>query len=249
MKKNIGIVGGVGPYAGIDINKKILENTNADTDQKNVDVFLVSRPRRIADRTAFILGESDENPAYEVFNTIQLLEKIGADVIGIPCNTCHSPPIYDKIQELMNEHHCQVKLVHLIEEVYNYFLDHCKGVDKVGVLCSGGTRAANIYKTIFERDNKYNIIYPSMEMQGKVHEAIYIIKSNTTKDYGKARLLLQQAIDDVNAKGVEIIIMGCSEIPLVLKEEEVGIPLVDPNKILARRLIAEVDVALLREEQ
>jgi aspartate racemase len=49
----IGIVGGVGPLAGLDIFKKIIEETIATKDQDHIPVILSSQPQRIADRTAF----------------------------------------------------------------------------------------------------------------------------------------------------------------------------------------------------
>ena len=49
--KTIGIVGGVGPYAGLDLMKKIFDNTEARHDQGHLDVLLVNSPRLIDDRT------------------------------------------------------------------------------------------------------------------------------------------------------------------------------------------------------
>ena len=57
--KTIGIVGGVGPYAGLDLAKKIFDNTEAQHDQEHLDVLLVNSPRLIDDRTAYILAVRD----------------------------------------------------------------------------------------------------------------------------------------------------------------------------------------------
>ena len=51
--KTIGVVGGVGPYAGLDLAKKIFDNTEAQHDQEHLDVLLVNSPRLINDRTAY----------------------------------------------------------------------------------------------------------------------------------------------------------------------------------------------------
>ena len=52
----IGIVGGVGPYAGLDLTKKIFDQTLAGSDQEHLPVILVSRPDEIADRTEYLLA-------------------------------------------------------------------------------------------------------------------------------------------------------------------------------------------------
>lgn len=71
----IGIIGGVGPLAGLDIVTKIIEETIATTDQEHLPVLLSSQPHRIADRTAYLLGQESENPAYAIAEIIQELEK------------------------------------------------------------------------------------------------------------------------------------------------------------------------------
>ena len=59
----IGIVGGVGPYAGLDLQQKILEQTKATADQDHLGIISWSEPGIIPDRTAFLLGETPLNPA------------------------------------------------------------------------------------------------------------------------------------------------------------------------------------------
>ena len=70
--KTIGVVGGVGPYAGLDLAKKIFDNTEAQHDQEHLDVLLVNSPRLINDRTAYILavrdGKTATDPATDLAN-------------------------------------------------------------------------------------------------------------------------------------------------------------------------------------
>ena len=93
----IGIVGGVGPYAGTDLLNKIFNNTLASTDQEHLDAMLLSMPSKIDDRTAYLMGEVKCNPGLAIANIILKLEKTGASVAGIPCNTAHAKTIFDTI--------------------------------------------------------------------------------------------------------------------------------------------------------
>jgi len=97
MEKIIGIVGGVGPYAGVDLVTKILNLKKAVKDQDHLPLALMSLPGLIHDRTAFLLGETDVNPAYAISRIIMKLRQVGADVVGIPCNTAHAPSIFNLI--------------------------------------------------------------------------------------------------------------------------------------------------------
>jgi aspartate racemase len=96
--KTIGIVGGVGSYAGLDLAKKIFNNTEAQHDQEHLDVLLVNSPRLIDDRTAYILAVRDgkvtsdpANPGRGIVACIRKLAAAGAEVIGVPGNTAHAP--------------------------------------------------------------------------------------------------------------------------------------------------------------
>ena len=98
----IGIVGGAGPYAGLDLAQKILEQTIAEKDQDYLPTLLISTPDKIEDRTRFLLGEITSNPAHSIFRNLCDLNTLGASVVGIPCNTAHAPAIKDVFLEKWN---------------------------------------------------------------------------------------------------------------------------------------------------
>ncbi|MBT8073778.1 MAG: aspartate racemase, partial [Xanthomonadales bacterium] len=83
----IGIVGGVGPYAGLDLVRNIFDQTLARTDQEHLDVVMLSMPSSITDRTEYLIGQNGENPGLGIADVIKRLEAAGATVAGIPCNT------------------------------------------------------------------------------------------------------------------------------------------------------------------
>ena len=73
----IGIFGGVGPYAGIDLLKKVYDNTIANNDQEHLDTVLLSISSSINDRTEYIEGRVKENPAESITKVLLKLESIG----------------------------------------------------------------------------------------------------------------------------------------------------------------------------
>ena len=104
----LGIVGGIGPMAGADLYKKIVENTIANTDQEHLSVLLASMPNEIADRTSFLLGKTDKNPAPAIAQIILMLERAGATHIGIACNTAHSPQIFEPMYSILAQNESKV---------------------------------------------------------------------------------------------------------------------------------------------
>ena len=72
----IGIVGGVGPHAGLDLMKKVFDNSQAASDQEHVDALLFSLPSGINDRTEYLLGKVEENPGKALAEILIRLEKL-----------------------------------------------------------------------------------------------------------------------------------------------------------------------------
>ncbi len=241
MKKMIGIVGGVGSYAGIDLIRKIYDNTVARTDQEHLPVSMLSAPHKVKDRTEFLIGKVKENPGIAIAEIITTLSKHGAEIIGIPCNTAHTPKIFNVIKQNTPD---EVQLVHLIEEVGKFITDNYPEIKKVGVLSTNGTFIANVYPTILA-DFGIEAIHPSKEIQKMfVHPAIYAqeygIKafSNPVKEKAKKDLLM--AASYLSRKGSEAIVLGCTEIPLAITELQIEESLViDATEVLAKALIRE----------
>ena len=82
----IGVIGGMGPYAGIDLVKNIFDMTKASSDQEHVPLSMISLPHLIEDRTAFLLGKSQNNPGIILSEIAMKLIEQGATAIGMPCN-------------------------------------------------------------------------------------------------------------------------------------------------------------------
>ncbi|GAJ09165.1 unnamed protein product, partial [marine sediment metagenome] len=86
-EKIIGILGGMGPEATIDLFYKIIKFNPSEKDQDHLRIIIDNNPK-IPDRTAAILGKG-EDPLPALQETARNLEKAGANFIIIPCNTAH----------------------------------------------------------------------------------------------------------------------------------------------------------------
>jgi aspartate racemase len=255
MKKSrvIGIVGGVGPYAGLDLNKKIFDQTKAVTDQQHIPVILVSLSDQIPDRTEFLSGKLKQNPAVPIAKIIKTLSALGVKVVGIPCNTAHAPLIFERVGAILRRNKIHIKVLNMIKETARHIKRAYPEVKSLGLLGTSGTVNADVYGQIM-RPLGLDIIYPTEDVQHKlVHDAIYNkkygIKAQSNPVQARARQQLLKAAVQLKNRGAQLIILGCTEIPLALSGKEIsGLPALDPTLILARALIREVAPQKLKDD-
>ncbi len=250
MKENIiGVVGGAGPYAGLDLLNKICDQTIANGDQEHLTVVNWSQPNQIQDRTEYLIGNVLKNPAYAIAWQVQQLANAGVTVAAIPCNTAHAFPIYGVILQELRAAACQVNFLHMIEETAVHLQTHYPHIQKIGLLATTGTVKAGIYPTCLEKAG-YQIILPNSQMQSqRIHPAIYdpIYGIKATGGGSQARQALLTSVIALQEQGAEAIILGCTELPLVITESELdGTPMIDPTLVLARALIREADASKLK---
>ncbi len=257
----IGIVGGMGPIAGIDLSKKIVNQTIAGKDQDHIGQILFSTPEFIGDRTEYILGIIKENPAYAISKILLQLEELGASVAGLPCNSAHAPEIFEVIQDILIAKKAGIQLLHMIEEVGKFISTQFPDYKKIGILGTSGT-----YKTRqYNRIEKFGleVINVSETEVEEVHQSIYHpvfgIKSDPEKISRESKVILEKAFHSLIDKGAQVIVLGCTELPLAYPEKHFTwsdtlqdvtrkqIPLIDTTLVLARALVAAVDPIKLKK--
>jgi aspartate racemase len=255
--RTIGIVGGVGPHAGLDLARKIFDNTEAQRDQEHLDVLLVNCPRLIDDRTDYILAVRDgkvandpatdpANPGYGIVACIWKLAAAGAEVVGIPCNTAHAPLIFDVVRREVATQLPGLRLLHLVSETVQAVCACLPQAGTIGLLATLGTYASGVYQTCLahaDLGGDYRIIEPDKESQHRIHDAIYNsdygIKAHSTPVSPRAINDLTAEVWQLHQRGADVVIMGCTEIPLALDRCSFPVPLIDPATVLARALIRE----------
>ncbi|MCZ7670041.1 MAG: aspartate/glutamate racemase family protein [Chloroflexi bacterium] len=172
-EKPIGIVAGVGPFAGLDLLSKILTETAVAKDQDHLPIYSLSQPHEILDRTEYLLGLVAENPGYALARQLQKLAAMGAEVAGIPCNTAYAPVIFNVIKAELEKTNCPIQLLHMIEEVGRFLHDTHPQMETIGVLSTTGAYRAQIYPQVLEPLG-FTVVVPDETMQvNGIHPAIY----------------------------------------------------------------------------
>ncbi|MBC8951379.1 aspartate/glutamate racemase family protein [Xenorhabdus sp. PB62.4] len=223
MKKIIGILGGMGPAATLDAMEKIIKNTPATCDQEHIPVIAISFPD-IPDRTASILS-GGESPLNKMLAALRILEAAGARCIIMPCNTAHY--WYDELKSSTEIH-----FLNMIEITCNKIVS--EGINNVAILATTGTIKAGLYQSRLEKEN-INFVIPDDIQQGIIMESILVYKSGNEE---RAYQLLKPVIYQLKNIGVEWFIMGCSEIPVILKRDSNKVEYIDATEELVRYAIA-----------
>ncbi len=248
-RKIIGVVGGAGPYAGIDLQQKILQSTVAKKDQDYLPVIALSDPGRIPDRTAFLLGETTKNPAGPIFEQLHQLEAAGAHVAAIPCNTAHAPAIDDEVRRRLAQAGSNLIYLHMIREVRAFLAGHFPQLTRVGLLATKGTVFSAVYQETLSPAG-IEVLLPSAEGQEQIQQAIYDPQVGIKAKGGQAHRAYDWLVGVAGTlveEGAEAFILGCTEIPVMVREPVwQNRPVIDPTLILARALIREADPGRLR---
>ena len=160
--KTVGVLGGLGPMASVYFYEMVVNMTDAKTDQEHVDMIITNRATT-PDRTAFIVGESDEDPSKVLIDDAKKLENYGVDFIAMTCNTAHY--FYNKIANSIN-----IPMLNIVEET----IKHAKATNhkKLGILATTGNIKTNLYQDMCE---KYEIEYMILDenRQSQVMDIIY----------------------------------------------------------------------------
>ncbi|PGS49405.1 aspartate/glutamate racemase family protein [Bacillus sp. AFS041924] len=221
MQKVVGIIGGMGPLATVDLMKKIIFYTPAKKDQDHIHI-IADNFSQIPDRTTAILRNGTD-PTPFIIQSAQRLENAGADFLVIACNTAHF--YFNSIENSIS-----IPVLNMPLETAKFL--HKNNIKRVGLLATDGTIKTRLYQHCCNAYN-INVIEPDLQMQKEVMNGIYAIKGS---DMEKGHLYLSTVANILINNGAEAIIAGCTEIPLVLKSSE-EICVIDPTEILARIVI------------
>lgn len=249
-RERIGVVGGLGPYAGLDLVRKIFDRTKADQDQDHLSVMLYSFPSGIPVRPEFLLGQTTENPGEAIGDIMAALANAGATIIGMPCNTAHSPIILDTALQRLKATGRVVRFVHIIKAAVNHMRRICPPGSRVGLMGTVATLRTRLYQEALERAGFVPVILDD-EGCARVQDAIanreYGIKASSLPVSHQARAILLEAARTLTGQDVAALLLGCTEIPLALTESSLfNVPVIDATSVLAQELIRAADPDKLR---
>lgn len=231
-RKTIGIIGGMGPAATVDLYAKIIASTAAASDQEHLHVIIDSNSG-IPDRTAAILGQG-EDPLPALVTTARTLERAGAQVLAIPCNTAHW--YYEGIQEAVG-----VPVLNMIRETVGHIMRKYPVVERIGLMATTGTLQTGLYDRALG-DVGLTVIRPEPDEQNALMRSIY--QGVKAGRLAEAEALASGVARGLADRGAQALVLGCTELPIALRHASLPVPAIDPTQVLARAAVAAAGGAL-----
>jgi aspartate racemase len=229
FKELAGIIGGIGPEATLYFCSLLLKlrQKEVQKDQDHIPYIYFNNPQ-IPDRTAFLLTGVD-SPLPEFIHTGNVLKNAGATFLVIPCNTAFA--FNEEIEAEVG-----IPVLDMVEMAADNIVKNFGENAKVGVLATSGTLKSQIYqKAIAKKSEKASVLVPEDALQEKVMQVLYEIKSTSVTS--ESSKVLKSAAEDLAERGADVVILGCTEIPLALKKEDCNFPLIDPMELIAQEVI------------
>ena len=219
----LGIIGGLGPMATAYFMELITQMTDAATDQEHIEMIVMSRPQT-PDRTAYILGKSEETPLDDMADMGRFLTDAGAQFLAIPCITAHY--FHDELESRVGN-----SVAHIIRETGQYLRE--RGVKTVGIMATDGTIGSGLFTKGFK---EYGIetVVPDDKHQAMVMKLIY----DDIKAGKPPRLeLFNEVASHLKEQGAAVIILGCTELSMIKKDYPLPAGVLDAMEVLASAVV------------
>jgi len=221
--KTIGIIGGMGALATVDIFQNIVTKTYARNDQEHIPI-LIDNNTRIPCRAKYLLGKG-ESPIKEIMASANKLKEMGADFLLLPCNTAHY--FYESVSLNID-----TPVLNMVEETAKVAAE--LGIKKVGMLGTRGFITHVNYQQHYKK-HKVEVTQPTDREQKELDNIIFngVKKHNFNVDTS----LLLSTLDRLYDEGAEAFVLACTELPIMFSTLDCKHKIINPTDIVAKKAI------------
>jgi aspartate racemase len=225
VDKVVGVIGGLGPDATLDFYAKLLLATPAERDQDHLRVVIDSNPK-VPDRNHALAGEG-ESPGPALAAGARALERAGAQLLCMPCNTAHA-----FIADVRAA--TALPFVSIIDAALAEVRALRPAVQRIGLLTADGGRRARVYEDALARAGLHAVQLADAD-QAALMQLIYGVKAGRRAEGERIRtaVLAQRLVDD----GAQALVAGCTEVPLLMGPADAMVPFIDSTAALARAVV------------
>ncbi len=224
--KTAGVMGGMGPDATVDFMSKVITMTDSGRDQDHIHLIVDQDPTVPNRQVAIDCGNDDVTPRLTAM--AQRLEIAGADFLVMVCNTAHV--FLEGVRASTG-----LPFISIIEESIAEIDRRCASASVVGVMATDGCLDTNIYQDAVAASGRAAIV-PDKAGVKELMRLIHAIKA------GDKGTDISQGMEAVAAglveRGADVIIGGCTEIPIVFEGENFVVPVISSTDVLASRTLA-----------
>ncbi len=222
--KTVGVLGGFGPETTAEFYVSVV-NKNRSMSDAHPSILIHNSPVPFELEENAVKNAKDLDKFLPILlNSLKIIEG-ESDFIVLPCNTLHM-----FIEDLRSV--SKKPVLSIIEEISAEA--KLRKLKKVGLLATLKTFRENIYDKKL-RENGMEIVKPPERDMIRLSQIIHLILTGAKSDALKAELLVMA--DGLKQKGAEEIILGCTDLQLMLKKEDSPLPLIDTMDVLANSTV------------
>src|ERR1700744_2892428 len=220
MHRVVGIIGGMGPEATVDLMRRVIAKTPSSDDQDHVHLIVENKPK-IPSRIAHLIDGTGADPTPELTRIALNLQRAGAEALAIPCNTAHayahsirravSIPLLDMVQLTVDQ------------------IAGSRRIAPVGLLAASAVLATELYTKAFAG---HGIAVAQPARQDEVMSLIKAVKRGETGS--KVQAALAQLAADL-ADQTDVLLIGCSELSVIAAG--ISSPFVDSLDVQAQAIV------------
>ncbi|WKA54592.1 aspartate/glutamate racemase family protein [Planococcus shixiaomingii] len=225
--RKLGFVGGTGPESTMDYYQLIISKYQEKTGNNEELPELLINSINMYKIFALLEDGKTEELADYLTEAVQTLEKAGADFVVLTANTAHI--VFDQVQQRVN-----VPMISMVEETYNHTKE--MGLGKIGLLGTKFTMENDFFQKPFLAGEK-TVVVPNPSEQQYLHKKIVDeLEKGIVEDETKQGFLdlVEKMIERDEIEG---LILGCTELPLIFKPEDLAIPQLNTTEIHVKKII------------
>lgn len=223
--KTVGIIGGMGPEATVELMRRVIELTPANDDCDHIHMLVDNNPK-VPSRIKALIDGDGESPVPTLIKMAQGLEKSGADFLVMPCHTAHH--YYSEIADLVS-----IPFISLIELAVENIQSQFPNLKKIGLLASTAVINIKLYDNAF-REFGIQTVYPRPDEQEALMKLIKAVKSKTI-DKNQIRSFKDLA----SSLEVDCKLIACTELSVVGNIIDDPSETIDALDLLAKEIVAQ----------
>ena len=222
--RRIGILGGMGVEATLELMKRVHAATEADDDQDHVPMFVDLNPQ-VPSRIRHVIEKNGPDPGPVLAQMAARLEQAGAEVLTMPCNTAH-------LYALQIEENVGIALLNMPKLACAKAAEGMERGGIVGILASPATNTSGLFGGFLA---EYGVTSAYPENEAGILASIRRIKKSgpTQADI----IMLENEAAALVKRGAEKVIVGCSEFSLLSDRIRTTVPVLDSLDVLVSAII------------
>ena len=223
-EKIVGILGGMGPEATVDLLHRIIVHTKAHDDIDHVRCIVDNNPK-VPSRIKALLEGGGEDPGPCMAEMARKLEAWGADFLCIACNTAHN--YYTAVRDAVH-----IPVLNMIELTVETVAQRHPQATALGILASPAVRITGLYDGPCAMRG-IQPVFAAPEEEQKLLEVIKTVKAGNTG--ADVRAAVAEIADHLKKQGAQALAVACTELSIISGDN--GMPSVDAADVLAKTIV------------